>query len=707
MRASLLLAIITLSTAASAAPYGGGTGEPNDPYLIYTPEQMNAIGAEPNDWSKCFKLMADIDLGQYTGTQFHIIGYQHDWPDIKPFMGVFDGNGHTISNFSRDANDTDRVGLFGYAGDLQQLSESVAPNTRIKDLTLLNPHVRARGHNDVGALVGVLSLGRVTNCRVEGGEVQGCECVGVLVGWNDHGTVSACCTTGAASGSGYHTGGLVGLNRGTVRDCYSAASAVGQWYVGSLIGDNMGTGTIVNCYATGSVTGVGCVGGLAGGGDGSVIGSYWNTETSRCTESAGGWGRSTAEMRRSSTFAGWTPGAGAGVWTIDEGQDYPRLYWEKKPGSTLITTQLRDHLRGAGTKDDPFLIGMAEELNMIGRFPYDWDKHFRMIADVNLGGYTGTAFNIIGAPGMPFSGTFDGDYHAISGFYYSYTNKSHVGIFGYIWGPDAEIRNVNLLSPRIWLSSGESLGGLVGSVHQGLVADCSVTGLNVYARGSSDVGGVAGCNSGTLIHCRATGTLDVQTAAGGLVGHNSGGTLRDCSSACTVAAWMQSGGGLVGHNDNGGSILRCCATGSVKSDYWAGGLIAFNGDGKVMDCYSTCTVVGIESVGGLLGFNLWNSLTTNCYAAGKVTGETNVGGLIGADDLSNIVTACFWDTQTSGQVTSVKGIGKTTVEMEQDATFLEMGWDFVGEANNGTADIWRIDEGKDYPHLSWEARAGL
>ena len=49
--------------AVAQRKYGGGTGEPNDPYLIYTPEQMNAIGAEPNDWSKHFKLMADIDLG--------------------------------------------------------------------------------------------------------------------------------------------------------------------------------------------------------------------------------------------------------------------------------------------------------------------------------------------------------------------------------------------------------------------------------------------------------------------------------------------------------------------------------------------------------------------------------------------------------------------------------------------------------------------
>jgi len=38
------------SPSGLSAKYGGGTGEPNDPYLIYTAEQLDDIGAEPNDW---------------------------------------------------------------------------------------------------------------------------------------------------------------------------------------------------------------------------------------------------------------------------------------------------------------------------------------------------------------------------------------------------------------------------------------------------------------------------------------------------------------------------------------------------------------------------------------------------------------------------------------------------------------------------------
>jgi hypothetical protein len=47
--------------------------------------------------------------------------------------------------------------------------------------------------------------------------------------------------------------------------------------------------------------------------------------------------------------------------------------------------------------------------------------------------------------------------------------------------------------------------------------------------------------------------------------------------------------------------------------------------------------------------------------------------------------------------------GKTTAEMQTAATFLDAGWDFRGETDNGTDDIWWIEEGVDYPRLWWEA----
>ena len=99
-----------------------------------------------------------------------------------------------------------------------------------------------------------------------------------------------------------------------------------------------------------------------------------------------------------------------------------------------------------------------------------------------------------------------------------------------------------------------------------------------------------------------------------------------------------------------------------------------------------------------MGWNITGDVT-QCYSTGSVSGAG--GGLVGFN--GGVVTGSFWDTQTSGQAASDGGTGKTTAEMQTAKTFLDAGWDFVGETVNGTEDIWWINEGKDYPRLWWEA----
>jgi len=48
------------------------------------------------------------------------------------------------------------------------------------------------------------------------------------------------------------------------------------------------------------------------------------------------------------------------------------------------------------------------------------------------------------------------------------------------------------------------------------------------------------------------------------------------------------------------------------------------------------------------------------------------------------------------------GSNKTMLAIHGSATFLDAGWDFVDETENGTDDIWWILEGQDYPRLWWE-----
>jgi hypothetical protein len=43
---------------------------------------------------------------------------------------------------------------------------------------------------------------------------------------------------------------------------------------------------------------------------------------------------------------------------------------------------------------------------------------------------------------------------------------------------------------------------------------------------------------------------------------------------------------------------------------------------------------------------------------------------------------------------------------EATTAFLDAGWDFVGESQHGTENIWAICEGVDHPHLTWEFSIG-
>ena len=232
------------------AKYGGGAGEPNDPYLIYTAEQMNEIGAASSDWDKHFKLMADIDLGIFPGGEFNIIGLDRH----NSFRGVFDGNGHTISNLAYNSADTDHIGLFGYVkGDAQ-----------ISNLGLIDPNIDAGTGDDVGGLVGYFSGGLVSCCCVRGGRVCG----------------------------NLNVGGLVGYSLGDIRNCYSSTEVSAVRRIGGLVGSHLGR--IVKSYSTSVVRGSSAVGGLLSsvcdewGCYSPTVTSFWDVETSGQDISAAG-----------------------------------------------------------------------------------------------------------------------------------------------------------------------------------------------------------------------------------------------------------------------------------------------------------------------------------------------------------------------------------------------------------------------------------
>jgi hypothetical protein len=241
----------------------------------------------------------------------------------------------------------------------------MASGAEVKDLSLVEVSTTASGYW-VGAVVGC-NYGQVTTCSSTGSVTSTQSDVGGLVGWNYSGTLTACSSTcevrgyevvgglvgfngtwyrndrpagsikqcystGSISGTGWGVGGLVGAGDGTMTQCYSTGKVSGGWAVGGLVGCNYKV--VTQCYSTGKVSGGQPVGGLIGE-LGIAVASFWDTQTSGQATSAGSTGKTTAEMHAAAAFleTGWdfvgeTANGTEDIWSINEGKDYPRLWWE-------------------------------------------------------------------------------------------------------------------------------------------------------------------------------------------------------------------------------------------------------------------------------------------------------------------------------------------------------------------------------------------
>jgi len=337
---------------------------------------------------------------------------------------------------------------------------------------------------------------------------------------------------------------------------------------------------------------------------------------------------------------------------------------------STLTAQAK-YGEGSGTADEPYLIETAEQLNAIGANPADWDKYFKLIADIDLSDFTGATFNIIGqwvawgSPNNePFAGIFDGNGKTISNFSYNSTNEDGIGLFAYVRG---RVQNLQLVNPKI-ITNGWNAGSLVGYLEKGKIINCHAK--NAEVSGGFYVGGLVGTNDGTISHCFTSGQVSGDTFVGGLVGLLGDGLVTICYSTAAVSG-NQSIGGLVGITDNEFSTIS--------------------------DSYAIGAVSGNVYVGGLAGL-LQQGAAAKCYSAGKVSGIQYVGGFVGYMGILATVWNCFWDIETSGQPTSADGIGKTTTEMRTASTFSNSGWDFYS--------IWTICEGMNYPVLLWQIPVG-
>ncbi|MDR0399332.1 MAG: hypothetical protein LBH51_00125 [Treponema sp.] len=265
-----VLSILLFAFALAAAGCSDG-GNTDPPVVIKTAAELDAIR---NNLNGNYILDADIDLSSYTN--FNPIGVftpisdapeDSETPKLElAFTGVFDGNGHKISNLAISAPTQAGVGLFGcVAGVNGVVKNLVVENATVTGYMLVSGVI---GYGEIKNTIENITLqgaNTITGTNMVGGIVGGGFCDiknssaaadiiltgkegigvgGILAGGMEDSSIIACTVTGGsitAPDGSMAIGGLAGCVEGPeIRDCVvgNVAITVGEecFMVGGLLG---------------------------------------------------------------------------------------------------------------------------------------------------------------------------------------------------------------------------------------------------------------------------------------------------------------------------------------------------------------------------------------------------------------------------------------------------------------------------------------
>lgn len=508
--------------------FSGGDGTADYPYQISNVEDLQnlqeywlATSAETdahlgyNGTDSFFghaeyRQTANLD---FSGKSFYVTG-----TNSKPFYGVYDGGGNTISNITKTGVTATYAGLFGYT-----------KGATIRNLNLSN-FVLSSSASYVGAVVGRMDGGLVEYCTVDANSsIIGSSGVGGIVGgfqstsvFGNH-VVSHCTNNASVTApKGNNVGGIVGYagsdenKTGTIQYCTNSGTVTGVSQLGGITG-KMTNGTITECTNNGyvtSATGM-CIGGIVG------ITADYPVEISNVTN--------TKDINGVERIGG--------------------IIGENRTGN------IRDNCVNSGNVEGKYYIGGFVGYHKDGVIGYSTTPSYNS-GTVKATGYTEiSSGNKVAAVGG-LIGRMDG---------------------GSVGDTQNALKAENRGAVQT-TSEGKHVGGIVGILTNGTVAYAYNAG-NVTGGVGGYTGGVVGQmgNNTAFVRvekCRANATVSSDgTGTGGIVGVMFGGVLNTCFAKGSVTSSSYDVGGIAGQiyaNGNSGVYNRpyvydCIAANDVTS----------------------------------------------------------------------------------------------------------------------------------------------
>jgi len=639
---------------------------------ITTADELASINNDVTSLRGRYILMNDLTVENWTP-----IGDAN-----QPFLGIFDGDGHTITVISlgevsfapfkmRSGEkiptlETSYIGVFGFNG-----RRSIIKNLRVEG-EIKYESVKT-GNLIVGGITGA-NYGSILNCvsgasitaihSKEGGLNEGSFFAGGIIGVNN-GVNRNCYSSGmviAEGGTTNYAGGITGLNdfdAGIIQWCYAigdvSAKNGNMSYTGGVAGLNVRGGLVQYCVAmNGSISSDESENAFTGRFSGKNLGSAGNNfssnDISLSKDDSKPNDRTIYELSSLQSTEWWTVNRhirfafgsdDTRPWAWNDDARRPVLHWESGADLEPVTARNR-RVAASSSSQNVTEIRSAEEMRLVGADLVNLRKNYILMNDITVENWTP-----IGYDKGSFTGSFDGN-----GYTVTITS---------VISDTAQTRNMH-----------RTLNIGLFSINNGLIKNLRVTGDIKCNSGTKTLymGGIAGTNERTIMNC--VSEINISADGGLESGRRSAGNLLlgaavgGISKVASIAIFQQGAyaGCIAGLNH--GNIKNCYATGDISvtgnGNKSGGGIAGGNGVDwcRITNCYATGNISakednGARFAGGITGYNVLAhvencvSLNESLTAIGKAGGVTlSITGFLAANNINYTVGVNAGDGNRNG-----------------------------------------------------------
>lgn len=640
--------------ADEASPFNGYYAFSKAGHLVWLHNQVQAYDAvtnpSPIESIKCY-LANDISLKAvcHPADAANSVA-EANWNPIggeNPFKGIFDGNGHTVSDLYINSSGSN-LGLFGYVDGAEIKNVTVQGN-----VTGFYEEGNEQSGQYVGLVLGVgTKKSKLENCESRG-SVTGCSNVGGIAGLVSRSTITLCTNRATVTGSGQsgeYFGGIVGSGCGLSLCANYADITTESDNVGGLAGvlstDSKGQG-MNNCMNVGNVKGKQNVGGLVGNcGADNNVNNY-----------------SIGRVEATSQYAGLL----VGTYTNNPSTAFENTYYVKEGQVVENGTATAGKYYGNGTITAPAQavpqadVASGKLTSLLASVNGAWGQNLEQE----------NSYPVLNGKAVYFSGRILCNGHLLSEAYTNDQTKETTmpahsqeyvdGGFCTVCHESRELHGTGTAEDPYLISNVAQLeylrdksneGSAVYTAHAQLVNDIDLD----YASASSWIpisksNAFAGTFDGNG-HCiRNLYSSFYQGGYVGLFGDVRGGTIKNLTVEGVIESSCSNQGMIAGYSTDA-NYYNCVAKGRINTNgnpAFVGGVTGYsskNGSSipVVRSCASYVDIVSTGTfAGGIIGKSSNSIIMEACANYGNVTGTANVGGLMGYTDSQSDshITNCY------------------------------------------------------------------